>query len=549
VGTGRTAWQVLDTAFGDGSNFLACWQHWRDEHSRPTLLHYVGLLPAVPDKGWPHELAPLCAGVGPGFHRLLLQDGQVSLTLCIGPLQAMLSELAMQADTVFLGASTDPWDKWAIKALARLCRRGTQLVTRPGSNLPRDALEDAGFRTAADSAPAIAGPMPPSHFYEPRWNLAHNRKGNTSTPVKEPARCAVVGAGLAGASVAHALAVRGWQVTVLDQHPGPAGGASGLPVGLVVPHVSADDSPRSRMSRSGTRLMLHHARRLLTEGEDWAPSGVLEHRDAHEGDLWHPMAGWIKPARLVQAWMNHPGIRFMGDTAVVGLRWQDGTWCVQGDAGQALARAEHVVLANGFGCQALLHSLAGAADLEHDVLPKAAVLQELHGTLSYGPCPAGMSDIAGWPRTPVNGNGSFIPAVPSGAGLHWYAGSTFETKRAAMADLPTQHLANQLHLRALLPAVEAVLAPAFDSGAVASWSSTRCVTHDRLPLVGPLQAIANNSLWICAGMGARGLSFSALCAELLAAQLHGEPLPVEASLARGLSALRPRRKRSQNQTF
>jgi glycine/D-amino acid oxidase-like deaminating enzyme len=32
-------------------------------------------------------------------------------------------------------------------------------------------------------------------------------------------------------------------------------------------------------------------------------------------------------------------------------------------------------------------------------------------------------------------------------------------------------------------------------------------------------------------MGSRGLTFAALCAELLAARLHAEPLPVELRLA------------------
>ena len=35
-------------------------------------------------------------------------------------------------------------------------------------------------------------------------------------------------------------------------------------------------------------------------------------------------------------------------------------------------------------------------------------------------------------------------------------------------------------------------------------------------------------------MGSRGLSFAALCGELLAARLHGEPLPVEQRLADAL---------------
>jgi tRNA 5-methylaminomethyl-2-thiouridine biosynthesis bifunctional protein len=35
-------------------------------------------------------------------------------------------------------------------------------------------------------------------------------------------------------------------------------------------------------------------------------------------------------------------------------------------------------------------------------------------------------------------------------------------------------------------------------------------------------------------MGSRGLSFAALCAELLAASLHGEPLPVDRRLAQAM---------------
>lgn len=67
-----------------------------------------------------------------------------------------------------------------------------------------------------------------------------------------------------------------------------------------------------------------------------------------------------------------------------------------------------------------------------------------------------------------------------------------------------------------------------------AWAGVRCATPTRLPSVGP---VANaDGLWVCTGMGSRGLTFAALCAELLAAQLHGEPWPVEQRLAR---ALRP----------
>ena len=54
---------------------------------------------------------------------------------------------------------------------------------------------------------------------------------------------------------------------------------------------------------------------------------------------------------------------------------------------------------------------------------------------------------------------------------------------------------------------------------------------NRLPMVVPLEPAG---VWLCTGMGSRGLSFAALCAELLAAQLHAEPLPVDLPLAKAL---------------
>ena len=87
-----------------------------------------------------------------------------------------------------------------------------------------------------------------------------------------------------------------------------------------------------------------------------------------------------------------------------------------------------------------------------------------------------------------------------------------------------------------------MLAPQFAGGLIKAWKGTRCVTADRLPMVGPLYQADNPTLWICAGMGSRGLSFSVLCAELLAARWGAEPLPLDAGLARSLNARRASRR-------
>ena len=74
-------------------------------------------------------------------------------------------------------------------------------------------------------------------------------------------RLVVIGAGIAGASVARSFALRGLPVDVLDQAQTPAQGASGNPIGLVMPRLDAADTPQAR-------LLLHtylFARRFYTQ--------------------------------------------------------------------------------------------------------------------------------------------------------------------------------------------------------------------------------------------------------------------------------------------
>jgi tRNA 5-methylaminomethyl-2-thiouridine biosynthesis bifunctional protein len=262
--------------------------------------------------------------------------------------------------------------------------------------------------------------------------------------------------------------------------------------------------------------------------------------------LWHPFAAWIKPALLVQAWLDHPRIRFHGASAVRSLQRQNQQWQLHAEDGSELGQANIVVFANAHGSAALLQRLSEALPDDFpwvaDVLPKLQAMQALRGTLSMGNCP--VPPLPDFPPFPVNGHGSLVSGVPTAQGSYWFAGSTFRSDAALHGDLAQEHAANLSKLQALLPAVAQALAPLFAHAQVQAWQGERCVTYDRLPLVGPLDEGDAPSLWLCAGMGARGLSFSALCAELLAAELGAEPLPLESSLARALGTRRRRRARS-----
>ena len=555
------AWAVLDTEFSDGCNFLDTWLAWRRDPLRPRLLHYVGIkeianpaqasISSQNDRLWAcsderdlfQTLQSVVGGLDAGFNRVLLDDGKVSLTICLGQTDIMLGEQAFQADTVF---GSMPQNKWNAQLLARRCKRGTRVALSAPTSCadetnPREngvlLLRSAGFQidTETNDQPLLCA------RFDPRWNISTSR-----SPIRHwtqaPGRCAVVGAGLAGASIANALALRGWQITVLDQEATPASGASGLPAALAVPHVSSDDSPRSRLTRSGIRLMVQHAEQLLLRRQDWDQPGVAEQRPGGE-TLWHPTAAWIKPAKLVQAWLSHPNITFVGNQKVASLSRTHGLWGLRDTQGDMTGQFEQVIVANAMGSTALLKLAEEEPDagtiLDNALLDKLNALQAIYGTLSHGTYAELIPDL---PAMPVNGNGYFIPHVSGTAAEEWVAGSTFETDLLTASDVWRQHELNMMRLSQLLPGVGTAIAETLDRGPVTQWTSTRCVTHDRLPLVGPVGNQGPTGLWLCVGMGSRGVSLSALCAQLLVARLCGEPLPLEFSLSRSLDANRVRRK-------
>ncbi len=543
------------------------------------------------------ELLPLAEalaaqwwGLLPGVHRLSFDGGQVLLTLCIGDAQTQLRKQALTVDSVFLDGfspqqNPEIWDLHTLKAVARCCRPGTRLGTWCVAGSVRDALTQCGF--AVQKVPGV----PPKRHnlqatFAPRWTTRLVREPEApvlpSPSAESPPHpdALVIGAGIAGAAVAASLARRGWRVRVLDQGAAPAAGASGLPAGLFAPHVSPDDSVVSRLSRSGVRTTLQTAGECLLEGTDWQPSGVLQHHvdgkrglpadwnagpgadwsHAAPGALrqeagippdvratWHQRGGWIRPAQLVRALLAQPGVQFQGDAKVAKLVRVDnqggtlGLWQALDAQGQALASAPLAIVATGFGSLELL----GATDPALSAWPLNTVRGQVTGARhSDWPWPG--------PAFPVNGHGNCVPAFPWPGNAHdhpesatadrsWIAGSTFERGPAdhwppGPEDQAAAHRYNLGKLQTLLPSAQLPDPQAPLPPGLRHWASIRCTSPDRLPLVGPVDTHALPGLWVCTAMGARGLTLSLLCGELLAARLMGEPLPVDAQLAKALDS-------------
>jgi tRNA 5-methylaminomethyl-2-thiouridine biosynthesis bifunctional protein len=373
----------------------------------------------------------------------------------------------------------------------------------------------------------------------------------------------VIGAGLAGAATAHALAERGCKVTVLEAGAttGSAAPSGSLPVALMAPHHSLDDNATSQLSRLGLAATTQAARALLVEGQDWQLCGALQ-RAGKLGPQarWSGDAAWVKPAALVAAWLAHPRITLRTGVQVHSLslagatldpftlslskgsqepRQAQSVWQALDAQGTVLAEADAVVLANAYQAKALLDSIDSAA-------PTLA-LHKVAGQVIYGPWTAQWQAL--WPQLlpelrehtdstipcAINGNGHFIPAILWHNGPIWLSGSTYEHDVVSPQVTAQGIAANLQRLQQLLPVAAQLLAQQHSAGQLQAWAGERCTTRDRLPMVGASHA---PGIFVCTAMGSRGLSFAALCGQHLAAtvtQAHDSPLPVHLQQAMALS--------------
>jgi tRNA 5-methylaminomethyl-2-thiouridine biosynthesis bifunctional protein len=221
----------------------------------------------------------------------------------------------------------------------------------------------------------------------------------------------------------------------------------------------------------------------------------------------------VRPGALVGALLGDAGVEWRGSCRVTGIVHDNGEWIVQGEHGE-LARAPAVVVAAAYASRLL-------------VTP-ALALHPVRGQILWAPQPADMPV----PASPVNGNGHFIPSVPTSQGAAWYCGSTYGRGDDSHELRGEDTQANIERLSALLPAI----APHIDAAVAGAWAQVRCTSQDRRPIVGELAP----GLLVSTAMGSRGLTFSILGAELLAATVHREPLPLDERLARALAPKRGR---------
>ncbi|WP_075181354.1 bifunctional tRNA (5-methylaminomethyl-2-thiouridine)(34)-methyltransferase MnmD/FAD-dependent 5-carboxymethylaminomethyl-2-thiouridine(34) oxidoreductase MnmC [Pantoea sp. 1.19] len=598
----RDRFVVAETGFGTGLNFLTLWQAFdafrlqqpgaalrrlhvisvekfplrRDDlaaaHRRwPTLARYADAL----QQQWPAAL--------PGAHRLQFADGTIVLDLWFGDVNALIEQfddsLQRQVDAWFLDGfapakNPEMWHDALFQQMARMARPGGTLATFTAAGFVRRGLQAAGFTMQKrqgfgrkrDMLTGVMHAPPPLSDRQP-WFVR---------PAAQDDDIALIGGGIASATLALALLQRGQRVTLYCADARAAQGASGNRQAAVYPLLSQHDPALAaffphaftfaRRFYDALPLRVAHAWCGVTQlawdeksGEKIArmldmalPDALAVARDAAAvasgcgldtgcGGIHYPLGGWIAPDELVPqllALAGQRGARLHWQHRLTALTREDNEgWTLHFSHG-ASSRHRQVVLACGeaigtFAQSAALPVYPVAGQVSH--VPSQGALSALKEVLCY--------------------EGYLTPVSPTHGthclGASYRRGQTDREYR----DGDQQH--NRQRLIDCLP--QADWAQEVDVSGGDARVAVRCASRDHLPLVGalpdydatrriyadlhrrPQEAEAAPSwpgLFVLGALGSRGLCTAPLCAEVLAAQLCGEPQPLDRDT---LAALNPNR--------
>lgn len=597
----RSLFVVGESGFGTGLNFLTLWQAFEDfckNQPQATLkrLHFISFekFPlTVKDlhaahAHWPElaEFAQQLQQQWPlpiaGCHRILLAEGRITLDLWFGDINELIPQLDdtlnNQVDAWFLDGfapskNPDMWTPQLFNAMAKLARTGSTLATFTCAGFVRRGLIDAGFSMTKTKG-----------FGRKREMLVGVMERAIETPARTPwyarpaaqgKEVAIVGGGIASALLSLALLRRGWQVTLYCEDDAPAHGASGNRQGALYPLLNTHSATLTnffsaaftfaRRVYDSLPVEFDHAWCGVTQlGWDEKsqhkidqmlslkfPDALVHAVDAEtatklcgletgHGGATYPLGGWLCPAQLTAgalALAESLGLKTHYQHRVEGLTQTADGWDLS-IAEHETKRHAAVVLANGFKVSKFSQT---------EKLPFSAV----GGQVSHIPTSPSLSEL----RQVLCYDGYLTPQNPNNQqhciGASYHRG----VEEMQYNEEDQQH--NRQRLLNCLPDVD--WPEEIDVSAGEARCGVRCATRDHMPLVGSVPryddtletyatlvenhdnaetAPVYENLFMLAALGSRGLCSAPLAAEILAAQMSDEPVPMDTET---LAALNPNR--------
>lgn len=527
---GQASFTVAELGFGTGLNIVALLELWRRQRPAGGRLH-VFTVEAFPMSAaqaaralarWPElaeVAAPLLArwpSLTPGFHRIDLPEFDAVIDLAMQDVREALVQWEGRADAWFLdgfapAANPQMWSDDVLALVAARSAPGARIGTFTVAGAVRRGLQSAGF--SVDKRPG---------FGRKRERLEARRPGSRSTHA--PARVAVIGGGIAGASVIRTLRAQGLNPTLIEAE-GPGAGASGNPAALVTPRLDAGGGPVAAFFAQAFdlavrrydaipdaviacgALQLEAADRDVSRfdriaNQPFWDEGALHRLDAGEASaaLGEPTGQGglairdgrvIEPALALAAWLGDVAVT---RAEVARLERAGQAWRLLDSADQVVCEAEAVVITAGWGL--------------------AALAPRLRLTPARG-----QASIAAGARATPAAWGGYV--VPTRDGVLF--GATFDRGDTACDGRTVDDERNRQTLAQARPTLAASLA----ATPLTHRARIRATTPDHLPYCGQLEP----GLWVLGGLGSRGFTTAPLLADHLVERLLETPSPLPAGFA------------------
>jgi tRNA 5-methylaminomethyl-2-thiouridine biosynthesis bifunctional protein len=575
----KIQYSIGETGFGTGLNFLTTWAKWRETAPKNATLNYVSvegfpltkddltkaLKPFTTLTSSVTKLAPLTNELidsyplpYPGFHHIKLDEGRVRLTLLFGPVGTMLRELSGQFDAWYLDGfapskNPDMWSDEVFKQLSRLMKDTSKIATFTAAGFVKRNLEGIGFTTTKTAG-----------FDKKRHRILAHKKATTA-PKTTPKTIAIIGAGIAGCTMAHALKEKGLSPTLIDFHGKVAQEASGNPVGIIKPQLALGDDPVSRFYT----LSFIHAHRFYHQlaetfddilvGDEGTVEGVDSETISHFQKIIKAL-NWGDDVLSLQT--NKEGKRqfhnkwglslcpkkataaLSKDTPIINAKVAkieqcNNGWQLLDDKGNIIIKADAVVVAN---------AMAASSLLPQSTLPLIPKRGQVHTIPTWDNAPTQTQGFKGY----------FTPKHPE---THEHIlGATF-------TDIPIDDLADEdkwrplrgdEYLSMLARAEAAIPNISKNPPPMEGRANIRATTHDHMPVAGGVMADdalvkgrakkpsgwekkilaatpAIDGLYMMTGLGSKGFQTAPLLADYITSLITHEPSPLEKSIALALN--------------
>jgi tRNA 5-methylaminomethyl-2-thiouridine biosynthesis bifunctional protein len=453
--------------------------------------------------------------------------------------------------------------------MARLARPGATLATFTSAGFVRRGLQEAGFTMQKTKG-----------FGRKRDMLVGRMEQTLDIPARAPwfargasasREVAIAGGGIASALLSLALLHRGWQVTLYCADDAPASGASGNRQGALYPLLSAHDPALFRFFPAAFTF----ARRLydilpVAFDHDWCgvtqlgwdeksqqkitqmlslglPDEIARAVSAQEvaetagvetgcGGIQYPLGGWLCPAELT--------------AAVIALAQSRGLTAHYAHKVESLSRTERWNLRFADGKEASHASvvLANGHNISQFIQTESLPVYPVGGQVSHIPSAPEVNKL----RQVLCYDGYLTPQNPSNG--HHCIGASYHRGETDMRYSEADQAQNRQRLIDCFP--DAAWAKEVDVSEGDARCGVRCATRDHLPMAGNVpdydatleayQDLADNrdnavsapvypELFMLGGLGSRGLCSAPLLAEVLAAQMSGEPIPLDRVTLAGLN--------------